>query len=179
MGGWKMEWIKICYYDASALVKLLVDEEGSGIVRRYHDEHQSSHFHTTSLCFAETFGVLKTKRSRGDITEDQYLDASDELRSYISCKRIQISDVNIADVMIFHEAEKLVRKYRPEKDSKNSISKSIDISDAFQIVTLKNDYFSKFPETRPLLITADAGLAKAARGENLFVWNCMNEEAPN
>ena len=174
-----MEWIKTCYYDASALVKLLVEETGSDIIRKYHDEHQSSHFHTTSLCFAETFGVLKTKRGRGEITEDQYLDASDELRSYISGGRIQISDVNIADVVIFGEAEKLVRKYRPEKYSKNSISKSIDISDALQIVTLKKDYFSKFPETRPLLITADAGLAKAARGENLCVWDCMNEEPPN
>ena len=72
-----------------------------------------------------------------------------------------------------------MRKYPPEKESKNSRKKSIDISDALQIVTLKKDYFNKFPETQPLLITADAGLAKAARGENLRVWNCMNEEPPN
>ena len=34
-----MEWIKICYYDASALVKLLVKEEGSDIILKYQDEH--------------------------------------------------------------------------------------------------------------------------------------------
>src|SRR5438132_9070460 len=132
-----MEWIQICYYDASALVKLLIKEEGSGIILKYQSENYFSHFHTTSLCFAEIFGILKTKRIYSEITEEQYLDASDELRSYISGGRIQISDVNIADVEIFYEAEKLVRKYPPEKDSKNARRKSIDISDAFQIVTLK------------------------------------------
>jgi predicted nucleic acid-binding protein len=175
----EMEWIKICYYDASALVKLLVKEEGSDIILKYQDEHYFSHFYTTSLCFAEAFGILKTKRNRDEITEDQYLTASDELRSYISCQRIQISDVNIADVEIFYEAEKLVRKYPPERESKNARKKSIDISDAFQIVALKKDYCSKFPETQPLLITADAELAKVARDEKLFVWDCMNEEPPN
>jgi predicted nucleic acid-binding protein len=174
-----MEWIKTCYYDASALVKLLVTEEGSDILRKYQGEHYFSHFYTTSLCFAETFGILKTKRIRSEITEEQYLTASDGLRSFISCGRIQISDVSIADVEIFYEAEKLVRKYPPENDSKNSRKKSIDISDAFQIVALKQDYLSKFPETYPLLITADAELAKAARGENLVVWDCMNEKPPN
>ncbi len=158
-----MEWVKIHYLDASSLVKLFVDEEGAGPVREYFN--RESGFRVTSLCFAETLGVLKSKFFyQKKITQENYLCACDELMSSAADETILIVEVPISDT--FSEVESLVRKY------------SIDTSDAFQIVTIKRDYFSKFPETQPILITADETLANAARHEGLKVWDCLREPPP-
>jgi hypothetical protein len=60
------------------------------------------------------------------------------------------------DIMVFVEVERLVRKYK----------ETIDVSDAFQIVSIKRNYFSRFTsDSRPILITGDNALAIAARQE--------------
>ena len=78
---------------------------------------------------------------------------------------------------MFDEVEKLTRKYNEGKPK----DKTIDISDGFQIVSVKRNYFSRFPDTdsKPILITGDQSLAKAARGEGLRVWYCIDEQPPN
>ena len=69
--------------------------------------------------------------------------------------------------MVFTEVENLARKHK------------IDVSDAFQIVSVKKHYFSR-PEFRskPILITADKPLADAARMEKIHVWYCVHEPEP-
>ena len=71
------------YFDASAAVKLVVNELGSENVRARFAEHHR-HF-MTNLCFAEALGVLKSKhtiKSRPDhICGETYLTAVDELRA--------------------------------------------------------------------------------------------------
>jgi len=67
---------------------------------------------------------------------------------------------------VFADVEEIISRY------------NIDISDAFQIVTVKRDYFSRELQMSPILITADKDLAKTARKEGLQVWNCMTESAP-
>ncbi len=158
-----MEWVKIHYLDASSLVKLFVDEEGAHPVREYFN--RESGFRVTSLCFAETLGVLKSKFFyQKTITEENYLCACDELMTSASAETLLIVEVPISDT--FSEVENLVRKY------------TIDVSDAFQIVTIKRDYFSQFSETQPILITADEALANATRREGLRVWDCLREPPP-
>jgi predicted nucleic acid-binding protein len=162
-----MEWIKIHYLDASALVKILIKEEGSEIVQQYFGNE--SNFHTTSLCFAETLGVLKAKYLyRNEIREEEYWTACDELMAFAAYENIEIEDVNMSDRTLFTEVENLARQHR----------RNLDVSDAFQIVTIKYDFFSKFSETKPLLITADSNLADVARQEGLKVWYCVNEPPP-
>lgn len=160
-----MEWVKIHYLDASSLVKLFVDEDGARLVRDYFN--RESGFRVTSLCFAETLGVLKSKYFyRKKISEESYLCACDELMACATQETILIVEVPISKRDTFSEVENLVRKY------------AIDVSDAFQIVTIKRDYFSQFSETQPLLITADEKLANAARQEGLKVWDCLRESPP-
>lgn len=158
--------IRIHYLDTSALVKLFIDEIGSPMIRNYVGNN--SIFLTTSLCFAEALGVLKVKRFyRNELTDEQYLSACDELLAYVAYETIKIEDVEISDKSIFTKVEEIVRKY------------NIDLSDAFQIVSIKQNYYSRFTnDSNPILITGDVDLAKAARQEKIRVWDCINESEP-
>jgi predicted nucleic acid-binding protein len=165
-----MDFHRVHYLDASALVKLLVKEQGSDVIETYMSTEYTSAFNTTSLCFAEALGVLKLKhfnqRRPDHIDQETYFTGADELRAYVASGRITLVDVTITDGAIFAEVEDIARRY------------SLDVADAYQIATVRKDYFSRFPEAQPILITADKRLAKAARAEGQRVWDCIREKAP-
>ena len=57
--------------------------------------------------------------------------------------------------------------------------RSIDISDAFQVESLKSGYFSALArESATLLVTADRRLAQVARAEGLKSWHFPSEPIP-
>jgi predicted nucleic acid-binding protein len=161
-----METIRTHLLDTSALVKLFVDEDGSERIRKYFDA--KSVFWTTSLCFAEALGVLKVMRFyRKQITQEQYLSASEELVAHLRDRSISIEEVDITQISIFNEVEKISQLY------------SIDLADAFQIITMKIGFPSSLEgDSKTIFITGDSDLAKAAKKEGLRVWNCMTEEKP-
>ena len=161
-----MTAIRTHYLDASAIVKLFVNEKGSEHLRQYHNDHST--FYTTSLCFTEAIGVLKVKwLYRKEITQEQYLAVMNDLMACFAYESIGIDDTEIKDREVFKEVEKLAERY------------SLDISDAFQIYTLKTGFFSVLRgDSEPILITADSKLAEATRKEGLRVWDCMAEPAP-
>jgi len=157
--------IRTHYLDTSVIVKLLVDEDGSATIRTYLGRHAT--FATTSVCFAETLGVLKAKLVRKLLTEEQYLSACEELMAFLRHGKIEIDDVGISQRRTFDEVEQLTKKY------------SIDLSDAYQLVTLKRGLYSPLEgDSRPILVTADEDLAKAAKSEGLRAWDCLSEPAP-
>jgi len=157
---------RVYYLDASALVKLLVDEPDSSRIKEYFNKHHL--FRMTSLCFAEALGALKVKYLyRKEITEKGYLNRSHLLTIYLRQGQIKLDEVSLTDPAVFDEVEAIVRTYQ------------IDVSDALQIVTLKKGRYRSFVgESQSLLITADADLAQAARSEGLQVWDCINEASP-
>ncbi len=161
-----MATIRTHYLDASAIVKLFVNEENSDILREYYYSH--SVYSTTSLCFVEAIGVLKAKwLYRKEITHDEYLDAMNDLMASFSHESIMIDEIKIKDRAVFKEVERLSELY------------ALDISDAFQIYTLKKGFYSVLSgDSKPILITGDKELADATRKEGLRVWNCMKEAAP-
>ncbi len=159
--------ISINYLDASAIIKLLIKEDGSNSIKEFFSA--KGNFYTTSLCLGEALGVLKRKRffEKPPITEEKYLAAADYLLTMIHDQSITVEEVEISDHKIFSQIQCLVRKH------------SLDISDVFQIVTIKRGAFSKsFDISSFLLITADCTLAKAAISEGLKVWNCMVDPIP-
>jgi len=161
-----MGMIRTNCLDASAIVKLLIAEAGSDKLRKYFTKQTC--FYTTSLCFAEALGVLKAKHLRCEITQEEYLDTCYQLLSYVHPDNIGIDiiEIEIKKRVAFDDVENLVKKY------------SIDVSDAFQIYTLK-EVFSNFAgDSAPILITADRGLATAAENEGLRVWNCIEDPSP-
>jgi predicted nucleic acid-binding protein len=160
-----MDSQRVHYLDASVLVKLVIKESGTEAIEKYMAAENISTFHATSLCFAEALGALKSKYSHREIDQETYFKAGDILRGYIG-DRIELADVDISESEIFWEVEKTAKLY------------SLDIVDAYQIVTIKKYHFSRFPDSQPVLVTAGSGLAEAALKEGLKVWDCLAEKAP-
>lgn len=160
-----MTYIRTHYLDTSAIVKLLVIEDGSLALRNYINEYAV--LYTTSLCFAETLGALKAKYVRNLLSEEEYLATCEELIAHVRNQTLEIDDIGISQRSTFDEAEHFAKKY------------SLDIADAYQLVTLRQGALSTLEgESRPILVTADEALAKAARAESMRVWDCLREPAP-
>ena len=160
-----MGWVKCYYLDASALVKLVVDEPDGKPIRAF--VQASTNLHATDLCVGEALGVLKGKWQRGAITDEQYFSATRRLIIDAWGGRIGLDSVKLFDPTMHAQVEAMAKKH------------SIDLSDALQLVTiLKGRYSVLGPNSSSVLITADAGLAKAALAENIRAWNCIAEPEP-
>lgn len=81
---------------------------------------------------------------------------------------IEVHDIPITDPKTYFKVDKLAKRYK------------LDVIDAFQLMTLKEGFVAPLKGTSSecVLITADDGLAKAARGEGLRVWDCVRENPP-
>jgi len=150
--------------DASALLKLYVDEEGSDIIRQYKNTEGTCY--TTPFCYYETLTLLKVNwLYRKNIDKKEYLKSSLELTAWFSHISKRVNDIDIKDREIFNEVQDIAKR------------NEIDISDAFQILSVKNGYFSHMcGESKTILVTADKLLARAARKEGLKAWDFMSEE---
>lgn len=153
-------------FDASALVKLYTTEAGSDIVREYFDREPTKY--ATQFCFYEALNVLKVKwLYRKEITRDEYLYAAFHLSAWHGASSERVNDLDFTSPLTFGNAKRLVEKT------------SLDLSDAFQILSVKTGYFSRMiGDSSTVLVTADKNLAAAARSEGLRVWYFLEESAP-
>ena len=161
--------VKVHYFDASALVKLVADdvdeEPGREALRKYHNEHARP-MYTTSFCIAEAFGALKNKFLRSKISESQYLQFVKDLIR-VTGNTFKIDELPILDPIVNTEFQRMAAKYK------------IDFVDCLQIVTILQGQFRVLVgPSQSILITADRGLAKAARNEGARVWECSSEGPP-
>ena len=153
-------------FDASALLKLYVQEDGSDILRAYWNREPTKF--TTSLCFYEALTLLKVCHFyRGRIGSAEYKKATLDLCAWYGAVSKKIPEPNFLSPEVFSAAQRTAETH------------GLDLSDAFQIHSVKEGFFSKMSEdSKTILVTADRGLAKAARAEGLRVWNIMEEPAP-
>lgn len=154
------------FFDASALAKVYCDEPCSDVARRYFRTCATKY--TTPFCFYEAMNVLKGKwKHKGQLTIDQYLEAAFQLATWYGASSSKVDDLNFTEYTTFSEAREIAERNR------------LDLSDAFQILSVKKGYFSALVnESSTVLVTADDGLAIAARTEGLRSWNLMLEPAP-
>ncbi len=154
------------FFDASALAKVYCDERGSDIVRSYFRSRATKY--TTPFCFYEAMNVLKGKwKFKGQLTLEQYLDAAFRLTAWFGASSSQVKDLNFTDPLTFSEAKALAQRT------------NLDLSDAFQILSVKKGYFSHLiNDSTTVLVTADKDLADAAKLEGLRTWNPLVESAP-
>jgi len=153
-------------FDASALVKVFSQEPGTEIVRPYFDSEPTKY--TTPFCFYEALNVLKGKwLYKTQLTKDEYLSAAYSLSIWFGASSRKVRDIEFTEPMTFANAKKLVE------------STSLDLSDCFQILSIKDGYFSPLcNDSATILVTADKQLSIAARAESLRVWYLMEEPAP-
>lgn len=154
------------FFDASALAKIFADEPCSELARDYFRSRSTKY--TTPFCFYEAMNVLKGKwKHKGQLTIDQYLDAAFRLTAWYGASSSKIRDLNFTEPTTFAEAKVI------------AVRSQLDLSDAFQILSVKKGYFSVLVnESSTVLVTADKELADAARAEGLRAWNLMLEPAP-
>jgi len=160
------QWAKTRYLDASALVKLVIDEVDYAPVRLFFQSNVN--FCATSLCLAEALGVIKAKWTYGRISEEKYFGATRELVINAWGGKIEINNVDLFSPEGLTPVEVLGRKH------------ALDLSDALQLHTILRGRYSVLgPNSASVLITADAKLAKAAELEGIRAWNCTVEPLPS
>jgi len=140
-------------FDASALVKVFTHEVGSDVVREYFNNRSPTKY-TTPFCFYETLNVLKAKwLYRAEITKNEYTDAAFRLVAWFAASTRYTRDIDLTEPQIFFRVRDLAERH------------AIDLSDAFQIISVKEGYFSHLVnQSRTVLVTADEGLARACYG---------------
>ena len=124
--------------------------------------------YTTPFCFYETLSVLKVKwLYRKEITKEEYTEAAFRLTAWYSSSTRFAQDIDLKEPTVFSRVRALAERH------------SLDLSDAFQIVSVKDGYFSHLiDESQTILVTADEALAKAARLEDVKSWYCLGEPEP-
>ncbi|AMS31884.1 hypothetical protein AEM42_04735 [Betaproteobacteria bacterium UKL13-2] len=154
------------FFDASTLAKVFADEPGSTILREYW--HARATKYTTPFCFYEAMNVLKGKwKHKGQLMLPDYLDAAFQLTAWYGASSSKIADLDFTDPLTFSETRALAQRT------------GLDLSDAFQIMSVKRGYFSSLTnDSATVLVTADNSLAQAARSEGLRVWNVNLDPAP-
>jgi len=154
------------FFDASALAKVYTQEPCSDVARQYFNSRPTKY--TTPFCFYEALNVLKGKwKHKGQLSLDEYLDAAFRLTAWYGASSSKVKDLNFTEPTTFAEAKTIAQRSQ------------LDLSDAFQILSVKKGYFSVLVnDSTTVLVTADAELAKAARAEGLRVWNLTTEPVP-
>ena len=154
-------------FDASALLKVFTLESGGDLVRDYFNNRSPTKY-TTPFCFYETLNVLKVKwLYRSEITKAEYTEAAFRLVAWFGAGTDYAKDIDLQDPVIFFRVRELVERH------------SLDLSDAFQILSVKEGYFSHLiNDSQTVLVTADEALAKAARIEGIRSWYCLGESEP-
>ena len=158
--------VRADFFDASALVKVFAEEPLSDVVRTYF--HGRPTKYTTPFCFYEAMNALKGKwKYKGQLSADEYHEAAFQMTAWYGASSRHVEDLDFTDPQTFVRAKRI------------SLNSGLDLSDAFQIVSVKFGYFSPLTdESKTVLVSADAALAAAARLEGLRVWNVLTEPQP-
>jgi predicted nucleic acid-binding protein len=154
-----IQTVKVHYWDASAMVKLVAEDAGEETGRaelRAFFLGNSLHY-ATPACMAEALGVFKRKW----LSEKVYA-LSDYVRTVREFYRLVVSGIALDEVpvssQVLDQAERLVRQYE------------LDFLDAIQVVTVLHGKYSVLVgESRSAFITADRRLARAALREGVRV----------
>ena len=158
--------VMVKYLDASALVKLVVDEENCEFVRQFFNT--DTNFAATSLCLAEALGVIKAKWMHSRISQEQYFTATRALVIDAWGNKIEIDNIDFFSPKGLNAVEALALKH------------SLDLSDALQLETiLRGKYSHLGPDSASVLVTADTKLARAAETEGVRAWHCISSRLPD
>jgi predicted nucleic acid-binding protein len=167
--------IRCHYVDASALVKLIADDDaekdGRAELREYYWKN-TANMYATSHSVTEALSIIKGKYKRDKIDRDTYTE-------WVNKFLIQTIGANLRIEDDEEEAPILSQTVRSE--AKLMIEKhDIDFLDAFQLIVIMRGRFRHMTDgSQTMLVTADRGLARAAKSEGLRSWCCLDEPMPH
>jgi predicted nucleic acid-binding protein len=149
--------MRLYFFDASAIAKLVVREKGSTEIQDLC--RSPSVIRTTWLSLAETYGVIKRRWRKEKWQKPVYYRKLFDLQKNVQ-RRIKLDgSINLKDNQ-FREVRRILDQHR------------LDFSDALHIVMLKSGFYAALAgESKPVLVAADKGLLRAAKSEGILVWN--------
>jgi predicted nucleic acid-binding protein len=154
------------FLDASAIIAYHTAEPKGNILREWW--HQQATKYTSPLCLFESLNAYKSKwKFQGKLTHDEYRAACFNTYQWYQASVKHLKDIDFNNPQVFQEAHLMAMKH------------SLDLSDAFQILSVRDGFFSSLvDDSATLLCTGDSDLATAARAEGLVVWNFKTEVPP-
>ncbi len=153
------------YLDASALVKLVVDEPGTKDIREYLDTTPNAC--VTLVSFIEALGVLKRKwQCKWDKPDYHY--AVECLLQMMYGGKPKVDNMALAEPSTFRSVSQIAEKH------------NLDVADAFQLFAILNGKYAPFTSSsKTRFICADRDLVRAARSQGIPTWRCSRDGAPN
>ena len=173
--------VKVCYLDASALVKLAADdpdeEPGRTAVREYYYAH--ANMMATPYCVTEALSAFKRKSLSKIITRDEYRRDVKTFVHTIIGGNLEIEEPQFLK-WIGNHPNQILSTLRLLREAETLLNKhDLDFIDCVQIANILHGKDSlSFGASQSILITADKALAKAARAEGARGWECTSEPPP-
>ncbi len=161
----RTSWFRPYFFDASALVKLVLEEKGSRAVRDFCSGTEV--IRTTWLSLAEAYGVLKRSWQKEKWSPERYYRKIYALQRYAQ-KRIKLDgSIDLSDPHL-REVKRIHGQY------------AIDFSDSLHIVLLCSGFYAHLAgESRPVLVASDRKLLRAAKSEGIITWDPEKEHLPS
>ena len=174
-----MTAVKVCYLDASALVKLVADdrdeEPGREAVREYY--HSNANMKATPYCVAETLSVFKRKHLTNKISRKEYKNCIKTFLHKIIGANLSIEEPEFPEYKEFGSRKLPILKLLSKAEEFLDVNANLDFIDCIQLADLMHGRYSRLQSL--FLITADKNLAKAARSKGISVWECTSEPPPS
>lgn len=160
----RTSWVRPYFLDASAIAKLVLDEEGSGAVRDLCARPEI--IRTTWLSLAEVYGVVKRRWRKEKWDARRYYRKIYALQRYVQ-KRIKLDGSIELSASHLREIERIHERY------------ALDFSDALHITLLRSGFYARLAgESQPVLVASDKKLLRAAKVEGIITWNPEKETLP-
>jgi predicted nucleic acid-binding protein len=161
--------LRVYFLDASAIVRLVLPEPGSTIVRNI-DKTVGTSLFTSWVLVAEALGVLKRKWLTRELGDDQYDQAVYHLLRYVERNRLQVLDLALVN------GQPRLQTHRSILIDERRKYPDLDIADLLQFRVIKESFLDYLAEASPSrLVTADAKLARAAEAEGFEVLEVMTD----
>jgi predicted nucleic acid-binding protein len=156
------------FFDASAIVKLVVNEPGATRSRQAFDE--AGHVCTSWVVIGEGLGVLKRKWLRGEVSDRGYGKAVHLLLALVREGRLMAVDLAVdkdRPALATYEIDIIKTRERFPK---------LDAADALQFAVIQNTFLRHFVgASKTRLVSADRELLAAARSEGIPVLDVSND----